>query len=149
MPVGSVKSFPVNPYNTNLSDSEELAIVGKCDLSPPWVRGFTPPHVDIGRNELTMKFKAPKSYNPVNQEPTIRTWLENMEMYLKLSNCPEAQRIGAIAMLLEGAAMTWYNGKRQQVRENLRNDWDGNAQYHDYHLSTCTNEPTGEDLCAR
>ena len=50
-------------------------------------------------------------------------------MYLKLSNCPEGQRIDVTAMLLEGAAMTWHNGNRQQVRENLRAEWADYAKF--------------------
>ena len=52
-----------------------------------------------------------------------------MEMYHELSTCPEGQRIGATAMLLEGATMTWYNGNRQQVRENLRAEWSDYAEF--------------------
>ena len=94
-----------------------------------------------------MKFKAPKSYNPSNREPTIRTWLEKMDMYLDLSNCPEGQRIGAMAMLLEGAALTWYNGNRQQIRENSRVDW---ANYADFRNELLTAfEPMSEVERAR
>ena len=74
------------------------------------------------QRESTTKFKAPRNYNPAIREPTIRTWLEKVDMYLDLSNCPNEQRIGATAMLLEGAAMTWYNGVKQQVRTNSRTD---------------------------
>ena len=76
-----------------------------------------------------MKFKAPRNYNPAVREPTIRTWLEKVDMYLDLSHCPDEQQIGAIAMLLEGAAMTWYNGIKQQVRNNVRADWANYAEF--------------------
>ena len=73
MTADSVKSCPVNLCQINVPDSDESVIVGKRDLSPARLRGFAPPHVDGGRVESTMKFKAPKKYNPANMEPTIRT----------------------------------------------------------------------------
>ena len=117
----SVQSFPVHTDPMKASDSDESIVVEKCDSSPARVRGFAPPHFDAGQNESTMKFKSPKNYNPAFQEPTIRTWLEKMDMYLELSNCPEGQWIGATVMLLEGAAMMWYNGNKQQGKTCVQN----------------------------
>ena len=116
----SVHSFPVDLEQLNKSDSEQSVIIEKRTLSPRKVEGFVP---RFHQRESTMKFKAPRNYNPAIREPTIRTWLEKVDMYLDLSNCPNEQRIGATAMLLEGAAMTWYNGVKQQVRTNSRTDW--------------------------
>ena len=112
----------MNPDQLDKSDSEKSVVIEKRTLSPRMVRGFVPPMGAV-RQESTMKFKAPKNYNPAVREPTIRTWLEKVDMYLEISHCPEEQWIGATAMLLEGVAMTWYNGIKQQVRSNVCADW--------------------------
>ena len=125
----SVKSFPENPNQMKDSDSDGSIVIEKRDLSPTMVRGFVSPNVNANRNESTMKFKEPKNYNPLLREPTICTWFEKIDMYLELSNCPEGQRISVTAMLLEGAAMTWYNGNRQQIRENLCVEWANYTEF--------------------
>ena len=76
-----------------------------------------------------MRFKSPKAFNPAFKEPTIRTWLEKLDLYFELSGCREDQRIPATAILLEGAAITWYNGIRRQVENGQRRNWDDYAEF--------------------
>ena len=63
-------------------------------------------------------------------------------MYLEFSHCPEEQRIGATAMPLEGAAMTWYNGIKQQVTSNVHADWANYTEFRDELLNAF--EPMSE-----
>ena len=71
--------------------------------------------------------KEPSCYYGKSTED-VHMWTSLVHHYFTFMGGNDAQQVAYAVTLLRDSAHEWYN---------------------DHHLCTCTNEPSGEDLCAR
>ena len=85
--LASVYTYPLDPGQMAISQKTngEGLVIKERDLPPNYVTDFKGEAVDTIKNESMMWLRAPKSFNPTNQELAIKTWLEKMDLFLELA----------------------------------------------------------------
>ena len=61
-----------------------------------------------------MKLEAPPRYSGKKQ-PSVRTWLSQMEQYMRLMKYAPTDWLDVVAMRVDGAANSWVNAALQEV----------------------------------
>ena len=112
-PMTSKLSAPVD-YSATTSDT--VSLVGKGPvMSGPSPGGFIPQTAGVGQ----MKLEAPPRYSGKKQ-PSVRTWLSQMERYMRLMKYAPTDWLDVVAMRVDGAASSWVNAVLQEVADGRR-----------------------------
>ena len=78
-------------------------------------RDFTPHTTGVGQ----MKLEAPPRYSGKKQ-PSVRTWLSQMERYMRLMKYTPMYWLDVVTMRVDGAASSWVNAMLQEVADGRR-----------------------------
>ena len=81
-------------------------------LGGPSPGGFLPHIAGVGQ----MKLEAPPRYSGKKQ-PSVRTWLSQMERYKRLMKYAPTDWLDVVAMCVDGAASSWVNAVLQKVAD--------------------------------
>ena len=104
------------PLDYSESVSDTVSLLGKGpSMTGPAPGGFAPPAAGVGQ----MKLEAPPRYSGKKQ-PSVRTWLSQMERYMRLMKYDPADWLDVVAMRVEGAASSWVNAVLQEVADGRR-----------------------------
>ena len=104
------------PLDYSESVSNTVSLVGKGPMmTGPAPGGFTPHAAGVGQ----MKLEAPPRYSGKKQ-PSVRTWLSQMERYMRLMKYEPTDWLDVVAMRVDGAASSWVNAVLQEVADGRR-----------------------------
>ena len=84
-------------------------------MGGPSPGGFTPHTAGVGQ----MKLETPPRYSGKKQ-PSVRTWLSQMERYMRLMKYAPTDWLDVVAMRVDGAANSWVNAVLQEVSDGWR-----------------------------
>ena len=112
-PMTSKMSAPVD-YSATASDT--VSLVGKGPvMSGPSPGGYMPQTAGVGQ----MKLEAPPRYSGKKQ-PSVRTWLSQMERYMRLMKYAPTDWLDVVAMRVDGAASSWVTAVLQEIADGRR-----------------------------
>ena len=89
------------PQDYSASVSDTVSLVGKgATMGGPSLGGFMPQIAGVGQ----MKLEVPRRYSGKKQ-PTVRTWLSQMEHYMRLMKYAPTDWLDVVAMRVDGTAI--------------------------------------------
>ena len=104
------------PQDYSASVSDTVSLVGKEPMmGGPSPGGFMPHTAGVGQ----MKLEAPPRYSGKKQ-PSVRTWLSQMERYMRLMKYAPTDWLDVVAMRVDGATSSWVNAVLQEVANGRR-----------------------------
>ena len=104
------------PLDYSESVSDTVSLVGKGPtMTGPVSGGSTPHAAGVGQ----MKLEAPPRYSGKKQ-PSVRTWLSQMERYMRLMKYDPTDWLDVVAMRVDGAASSWVTAVLQEVANGRR-----------------------------
>ena len=115
-PVTTKISAP-RDYSATISDTVSLVGKGPMDAGPS-PGGSVPQTAGVGQ----MKLEAPPRYSGKKQ-PSVRTWLNQMERYMRLMKYNPTDWLDVVAMRVDGAASSWVNAVLQEVADGRRQEF--------------------------
>ena len=69
-----------------------------------------------------LRLDAPVRFSGTRKQ-NVRSWLVEMERWMRLMRYPEPDWIDILATRLDGTASTWFEKENQRIRSRQRNQW--------------------------
>ena len=139
-PMTSKMSAPMEYLDTT-SDTMFLVCKG-LGMSGPSLGGFIPQTSGVGQ----MKLEAPPRYSGKKQ-PSVRTWLSQMEQYMRLMKYTPTDWLDVVAMRVDGVASSWVNAVLQEAADGRRRTFRTWGQFKVAMIHQFESITETEDVC--